>query len=508
MRHWSNLSSTTMLLAWTSMVGIAACDKPADVSPVATDAAPSHSPSIAQLAAKPPTADPPADQCGPPSGATWLPKTPPVPLDKPAPHPAPDCPFYRDAWQNFLIATQTAADRRAAFLSYAGVDDVFGSAVATAFAKRVPGKLSLAVRDVKGPNTAQPSRFGPSIGAGVQQAGVHQVVVDQAGHPIYYGIHVNQAFVDFVRGAHLTTAAAVRAADAGIEIPPGVVELKSAWQVVDAVHPPANYIEVTSARVPTLRVVGGQLVADSDHPREVTVALLALHVVFTLSGHPEFIWSTFEHLDRNGVRDVAPAAPSNPNSITSGTIISPQSFTLYKGGTPVSATNQFAPVASFDEATQTFRSGNLPAPTSVYRLYPASKSQTIEEDDEVAQINKAMLSLFPQSVPQDLREHYGLVGAVWLDRPDQTFAADKAFLNDDSDPDIIANGTDSTHSILGGEDRLSSTSMESFTQADQPHCFNCHDTRKVKRDLTAVKILDPKKLNVSHVFSRFADESP
>jgi hypothetical protein len=79
-------------------------------------------------------------------------------------------------------------------------------------------------------------------------------------------------------------------------------------------------------------------------------------------------------------------------------------------------------------------------------------------------------------------------------------------------------GTDSEFSILGGEDRLSSTAMETFTQNGQFHnCFACHNTQPITTNGTPVPIgcesggpgcpaiLIPKaaKLNVSHLFSEF-----
>ena len=53
--------------------------------------------------------------------------------------------------------------------------------------------------------------------------------------------------------------------------------------------------------VPTMHTVvdttGAQSIEENrDQPiKNVTVRLLALHVVFTLPGHPEFIWASFEH---------------------------------------------------------------------------------------------------------------------------------------------------------------------------------------------------------------------
>jgi hypothetical protein len=79
--------------------------------------------------------------------------------------------------------------------------------------------------------------------------------------------------------------------------------------------------------------------------------------------------------------------------------------------------------------------------------------------------------------------------------------------------DLLTNGTDSPFSILGGEDRLSSTSMESFTQAPVsfPNCFSCHNTEPITmngvssyRDtLSPVVIAKPALINVSHLFSEF-----
>ena len=81
--------------------------------------------------------------------------------------------------------------------------------------------------------------------------------------------------------------------------------------------------------------------------------------------------------------------------------------------------------------------------------------------------------------------------------------------------DLLENGTDSPFSILAGEDRMSSTAMESFTQSPAafPNCFSCHNTQAITargvplaKDGSGRKLLDPKLLNVSHVFSQFVLE--
>jgi hypothetical protein len=153
-------------------------------------------------------------------------------------------------------------------------------------------------------------------------------------------------------------------------------------------------------------------------------------------------------------------------------------------------------------------------------MFPASKSNTTDPDGDIASINENMTVRFTNAnlAGTDRRGHYRLVGAIWQDRPDKTLTApDKILTNDETDPDIKINGADSTHSIVAGEDRLSSIAMESFTQgADSfPNCFSCHDTRATTargvpsaRDQAAPVLLQPKLLNVSHVFNEVVRLSP
>jgi hypothetical protein len=155
-------------------------------------------------------------------------------------------------------------------------------------------------------------------------------------------------------------------------------------------------------------------------------------------------------------------------------------------------------------------------------MFPASKSNTTHPDNAITSLNANVEALFGQAKlsPGDKRGHYRLVGAVWMDKP-AFFANDTPLQNDESSPfaheptflaDLQENGSDSDFSILAGEDRLSSTAMESFTQAPDsfPNCFSCHNTQSVTakgvpvdRDKQGLVLLPPKQLNISHVLSQF-----
>jgi hypothetical protein len=292
---------------------------------------------------------------------------------------------------------------------------------------------------------------------------------------------------------------------------------------------------------------------DKNHPRLIKVALLSLHVAFTLPGHPEFVWASFEHttgapdasaLDAH--RNVAPLdglgqnpTLDDPLNQRRTDVISNDNHLLYKGGTPTNTANLPYDEASlvFDEGAQWF-SGQQ---TSIYRMFPASKSNTSRQNDAVTSLNHNMEGLFSRAQldPADERGYYRLVGAVWMDKP-ALFQVNSSFQNDMSSPllrgdvrfdisqaderrailargsaaeDLVQNGAKSPFSILGGEDRLSSTAIESFTQgpASFPNCFTCHNTHATTvkgvpydRDFQGTKLLEPKLINVSHVFSQFA----
>jgi hypothetical protein len=482
------------------------------------------------------------------ASADWLPSTSPVRLYKPEPHPETECPFYRGVWNNFLIALQPDAQGNPALLAYPTIDSVFQR-----------------VNHPHGPNF---SYLGD-----VKQAGFRQIVIDQNGNTLYYGIHMNQAFADFIHANRLETAKAIQNVhtdNPNLYFPAGLVEFKSAWQVVDMAHPPADLdtFIVINTTVPTLTQdpQTHAIIEDRETPRPVTVRLLAIHVVYTYPGHPELIWGSMEHTNvdvskgesdtkaADGHRDVAPVigqgSPEvlnptldDPDNAHDATVVDANDFILYKGGTKAqdgdagAATDQTNLV--LDAPTQSFPGQG----TSIYRMFPASKSNDTAPDDAITSLNHNVEALFAQTTlpANDKRGHYRLVGAQWMDKP-AYFRNDFVIQNDDSSPFVTgpytdqegvfhraplsstafadaikADGSDSEFSILAGEDRMSSTAMESFTQGASSffNCFTCHNTQAVtangvsfnrNKGPGAVKLLEPGLLNVSHLLSQFVLE--
>jgi hypothetical protein len=523
------------------------------------------------------------ETCG--ASAEWAGqgRTPPQLMFQPLPHPDAECPFYRGAWHNFLLAGEPdPVTGEPAIRFFPTIDDVFDPTVTLP-----PGALA-------GAGQPKGTRLRSWLGD-IKQAGERKILIDQTGHTLYYGIHVNQGFVDFINRNNLRSAARVHDADPNLFFPGGVVEYKSAWQRIDpAVVSPddeegwqdpelENYI-ATRAWVPHISQdpVTKEVLEDRNRPEHVWVRLLAIHSVFTFPGHPEFIWGSMEHTDRapgmEGVNDVNagealelrnvapldprdinpdPEDPFNSNSQEKpahGGLLFQTGLALKDGNHPFDE-NQL----TLTEATQTFDKT-----TSVYRMYPASKSNTTHPDDAITSLNFNVQTLFDERLkagllhPRDKRGNYRLVGGQWLDKP-RYFTVDSSLQNDETSPllqdptspryraasegdwqhgerqailegnefskdelDAVGgnvglaaytrDGGDSAFSITAGEDRMSSTAMESFTQ--QPgsfqNCFACHNTQAINsngvtcdKDPNGIKLLDPKKVNVSHVLSQF-----
>jgi hypothetical protein len=335
-------------------------------------------------------------------------------------------------------------------------------------------------------------------------------VVDRNRNPIFYTIHVNSVFADFVQANQLDdmermladpSATAKKPVPADLEFRPGAMEFKSSWMILDgpiSEHP--NYI-TTRARIPVLKnepnknAPGTHLVVDTaKRLREVNVALLGLHVVGVIDGHPEFIWATFEHADdKTGARDVAPAAHDNPapsNTPPQTIDGSNKDYPLFKANTAVDKAD--TPINQPVGTDQKFANG-----TPVFRVFPGSASKKPDdtppgqmEDPAITALNQQMTRLFSTNDPRgkDWRRHYRLVGAIWLDQPrkDDAFKEGAIFGADDVK--------------LAGDNRLSNVSIESFTQIGAPHCFSCHNTDAQDQDLDG-KVLPARLINISHIFT-------
>ena len=200
-------------------------------------------------------------------------------------------------------------------------------------------------------------------------------------------------------------------------------------------------------------------------------------------GHPHQLGKAIKPSD--------PAYCRNPSEVSDENIIEDlkQSYLLYKSATlPIDANKPPVKIVAKDLDQQIFE----PSPkTSIVRSFPFSGCSFAINDNGISIVDPDVSALnldVKKQLSDQNRNHYSLVGAVWLDDPKNP-NSNRGFRKDRNFEDFE----------LGGENRLSSMSMETYTQIDSPNCFSCHDT-KDKGGLA------PKLINVSHVFKRFARE--
>ena len=393
----------------------------------------------------------------------WFPRTPPPSNAKPDRDC--ECDFYQWAWQTFLFVTQPDDDGRPRFLNFETPTGLFGDTATPRFLKpkgaQATNKTQMLVLS---PRLEKESLVGDLNS--VVQADGRGVLVDQNGHVIYYGQHINSQFVKFVKDNGYTDMMKLKNAPADQTFPTGTLELKSSWKILGA-NDDKNKFFTTTALVARLVLKNGKIVIDPADTKPETVALVGLHVVGKPEGHPELVWATFEHNDN------APDLPDQMDPNSTMPVDTTRSWTLYSKGTRASDCNKKPgqapqpPLTFIDQAKQI-----LDPKVSVFRQFSFAK------DPQILDLNNNVHAQLPHDL--QLWKNYSLMGAVWLNTPDRDFKLNLDFKKVDDDqikahPEI---GEKPELRVLGGDREISNTSMETFTQTTQS-CFSCHKTQPV-----------------------------
>ncbi len=424
-----------------------------------------------------------AEDC--PAPATWFPKTPKPTFAKPDPDS--DCEFYQWAWQTFLYVTQSDGNDPAAIrlLNYPTPQDLFQPTAATPrFAKQPnlpPNKprLRLAPRLAKNTEAVHLKDF--------LQADSKGILVDRNGRVVYYAQHVNEVFVKFVDDNNFRVPDNIVKARPDLEFPRGSLELKSSWKVMGPGDDPTKFF-VSQASIAKLVMKDGTIQIDPNQLITETVGLVGLHVVGVLDGHPEFVWATFEHNDN--------APPLKPGDSPTGMqpVDATRDFSFYTKGTPAVDCNKKKALTFKDESAQTFQ------PTTPVMLHFPFGGDT-DLDPAIKSLNQSVSDSIDKLAP-DLKvwKNYRLSGAVWLNNP-AYFREGADFAREDAQfPD---------RKILGGEKKLSNSTMETFTQAAKVNCFTCH--RTIGETVGGIQVFPPKRIGVSHILTNaylFSKQSP
>ena len=387
------------------------------------------------------------------------------------------------------------------------------------------------------------AKTGDDIGE-LAQAGSDGVLVSQQGSLVYYGISVNNLMAYFATGirndAPTLTAmtdfpfsqsnaeTVKKYADANISKQDTSdfdktlsMEMKTSWvdasTLVEGTE--ADYV-IIDAVVPNYIANGNNTVMSLDKTNPTAqkkLALVGIHVVGTVKGHPEFVWATFEHINNAPNNDYyylqkatsgtagtltkqpfsaagtylfanGAAQPATANVAcavqVSGSQAGKSPYTGLNAGdlvaiSPMSAANPF----SADPVTA---GGPLAcpegiAPSNTVRMHPWGGLP----NTATAENNSMLISLYTSVAKylktSDVRNNYVQIGGIWTNRPTGATAAP------------IPNQADFTMADLRGSLNLYNSTMETYTWEASPNCFSCHSLSPGDNSFVA--------FGLSHIFS-------
>jgi hypothetical protein len=401
----------------------------------------------------------------------WLekPEMPGEVLEETLPEDQQNCAFHQFAWQMALYLT-SPADPRAphrglVFQGYVSDTSIFVGGNQPAPGKGSTGPILLRQVD-RTAGEARGERPAADELPYVAQAGSEAPLVDRNRRWVQYGVSVNPVEYKYLTSCELYRSGCFDAPSTTVDFPNGSVELKTAWRVVETCALPDSprkdcKPEDTRGFFTTRAIVSPYGVpAGAGKSQEVTVALVGFHVIQKTENHPEWIWSTFEHV--NNAPDCKDPQPAPPGGWTFNT----------NQGPDCPECNKFKDVCGGDG--KKWRDCDKPQnPTQVCRVNPhgedPAKPDATNTGNLVA-INESARALL--SAKGSVWSNYALVGVNWREL----------------DPKEHRNRM----RALKGSLLAANTVAETYTQGKS--CLGCHYAH-------SKKLGPPRSADYIHIFA-------
>ncbi|OSQ42670.1 hypothetical protein [Thalassospira alkalitolerans] len=310
------------------------------------------------------------------------------------------------------------------------------------------------------------------------QAGGGGILISQTGSLVYYGIHTNDVYAQFLTGQKTGKIAQDQFPTDPTDLEEILsfsptplkdsmaltIELKTSWIDASTLIDASGYVQV-DAVVPKYTPNSAKTQWTLSGTEQKTLALTGMHVVGSVQGHPEMVWATFEH--QNNTPNDTYYYENNKQKITAIPFDPTASgFTFYKPNTPTGQTN-------IETAHVDGKTGNIvltsPAttiePTSALRLNPwgndGNSTSPASVNSQIISLNSDILNLLAAG---DIRANYVQIGAVWTQNgvlPNTPVTKGSKKYKDA--PEI-------------GSPRLANTTMETYFQGSgNGSCFLCHN---------------------------------
>lgn len=325
------------------------------------------------------------------------------------------------------------------------------------------------------------------------QAGSDDVLMSKDGSILYYITFVNDVYAKFLDGSKkeklndsISFPTTQRELDSIIAFAKSIgdivrspetltMELKTSW--VDLATIPLDiqkeYITVR-ANVPTYDRSSNKKWTPTGKSQIKTLALLGMHVVGSVKGHPEMIWATFEHrhnspnltydyVDENGKTKTVSADIGNYWLLNSKStdIVYNKSHMNYENNTIVAKSNNtISPsntkrINAFGVAYD-----NNAKPNNENKSSAESNSQIIAVNNTVRD----------QLIAGDVRKNYIFIGATWTQNGAAPTGKSYSVKKKQTSPGVAV-----------GTSQLANSTMETYFQygagkfnSNDASCFSCH----------------------------------
>jgi hypothetical protein len=285
------------------------------------------------------------------------------------------------------------------------------------------------------------------------------------------------------------------------------IEIKSAWVVASGLPNLGSYITM-NATIPTYNPAAppppGTKTMTATGQQTVQLALVGMHVVGSAAGHPEMIWSTFEHVNN------VPAATYSYVNTSNATVSVPQNVSQVPtiGGSSAPWLFSSTSATSFNAQNMSSNAFSSPATITANGSGTISPSNTIRwkafgaasdvvpnpvdpstaaSNTEIIAINNSIQSMLASG---DVRGNYILTGATWT-----VFGGAPI----GSGASVASCATSPVSGCPVGTSALSNSTMETYDQGKDTtlanggsNCLTCHsggNTTVVSHIFGAVKPL-------------------
>lgn len=320
---------------------------------------------------------------------------------------------------------------------------------------------------------------GNEIDTEVGQA-TDNALIAQNGSMVYYITMVNDMYAYFLTavkdgymtGSQFPTTTSARdsilayARQKGYNIPPDsnalAIEVKSSWIIADSLSNPGDFVTI-EAEVPVYNTNSDTLWTVKDH-KKVKLAMVGVHIVGSVAGHPEMVWATFEH--NSNTPDAAYQYIDNKNQVQ--TVAADTGNWLFSSNASATDTFNQAYISTNKKddnlrAVAPYHIGAsntqrvFPFGTALNTIPNQQDTSASASNSELISINQSVMSLIPGN---DVRKKYLFIGATW------TFGG--------APPTGSVYPTDSTSGGAIGTSLLANSTMETYFQYTTTTCFFCH----------------------------------